>query len=160
MSRRNQLNDETKPPPFMGWIRDRLYDTVFHVGATTQEFLWDMFQGPNDTRNQGYHSRILDSRHRRGELPLTSKERLSFDKMIVRAQGERQIDYWRRRRALLQFPNKKSLVSGYVALEKQKQKLINQKDSQEKAQALKKLDAEFHQITNLKYASSQKQGQK
>lgn len=160
MSRRNQLNDETKPPPFMGWIRDRLYDTVFHVGDTTQEFLWDMFQGPNDARNQGYHSRILDSRHRRGQLPLTSTERLSFEKMMVRSEGERLTDYWRRKKALLDFPNKKALVSGFDALEKQKQKVSSQKESVAKLQELKRLEAEFRAIKNLKHTSTHKQGQK
>lgn len=123
MSRRNQLNDETKPPPFMGLIRDRLYDTVFHVGDTTQEFLWDIFQEPNDTRNQGYHSRILDSCHRRGDVPLTYTERLTFERMIVRSDGERLTDYWKRKKALLEFSNKRVLVSGLNALEKQKKKL-------------------------------------
>lgn len=158
MKRRPQLGDVN--PGIFDWLMDRAYDAVFHVGDTAQEFLWDVVKGPQDQRTAAYHSRILDSHHRRGEFPLTQQERQSFERMIVRSPDERQMDYWKRQKALLAFPNKKALVSGYMALEKQKQKLSSQKDSQKKAQELKRLEAEFREITSLKYVSHQKNRQK
>lgn len=158
MKRRPQAGDVNQG--IFDWLRDRSYDTVFHVGDTAQEFLWDVVQGPQVQRTGAYHSRILDSSRRRGELSLSFSERQSFEKMLSRTEGESIIEHWKRRKALLQFANKKALVSGYDALEKQKQKLSTQQNGQVKASELKKLETQFKEITSLEYVSSQKHGQK
>jgi hypothetical protein len=88
------------------------------------------------------------------------KEQKPFHRMTARSPGEKLLDHWKRRKAMLEFPNKKALVSGYEAIEKKKDKLSGLKDSQAKHRKMKKLEAEFREITSLKYVTSQRMSQK
>ncbi len=158
MTRRPQLNDETKPPPILGWIVNRMYDTVFHIGDTTQNFLWDALRGTDNANSQPYHHRQLGKRHRQGETPLTTVEKQTFEKVLKRYSGEKLIEYWKRKKALLNHPDKKDLVRQYQAIERRKEQGSRARTNQEQKARQQKLEAEFRALTNIKHTKRHKQG--
>jgi len=78
------IKPQTKSRSFFGWLRDGAYDTVFHVGDTAQNFMWDAVYGPNDNRNEKFHKRQLGKNGRRTRKPLTKKEQGVFCKILMR----------------------------------------------------------------------------
>ena len=151
MTQRPQLGD-IKPGVF-DWIQNRLYDTVFHVGDTAQNFLWDVFQGPESNHSQGYHHRQLGKRQRQGETPLTSLEKQTFEKVLKRYPNEKLTHYWKRRKALLNHPDKKNLVHQYQAIERRKEQNSKTQSNQGQKAEQQKLEAEFRALTSIKHTA-------
>ena len=144
----------------MSWITDKLYDTVFHVGDTTQQFFWDMAYGPENSRTKEYNHRRLKQRERRGETPLTCSDKTVFEKILCRYEGERFTDYWKRKKILLAHSNKKGLVKQIVNVEQQKQKVSQIASSQKQKAQKEKLEKQFRDITSFKNVSPQRQAKK
>ena len=120
---------------FGRFLRDRAYDAVYEIGDTSLQFIGDMFRGYNEDRHQAFAHRQIN-RYERGNLPrasqknrplqaskLTPEKPLSYAqkqslvKMMGRQPGESIIEHWKRRKQLLQYPDKPSLIAQHDALE-------------------------------------------
>ena len=140
---------------FLSSLRDQAYDVVYREGDTALQFLADLIRSPDEGRTEKYHSRELHRREKAGETPLTSEDKIIFQKILARHENEKVIDYWKRKKAFLAFPHKKDLVAQYRKLERRKERSDQLTASQEKREALQKLEEEFREITSLRYASQQ-----
>ena len=109
------LRDEVATP--FTWLRDRAYDFVYYDIGTALDFVGDMFRGPS-----GYSKSL----HRQSEKaqartpkskPLTKSEQVVFLGMLKRGTSEPQMAYWKRKKALLNNPDKKDLVDQQRALD-------------------------------------------
>ena len=136
------------------WLRDRAYDTVFHAGDTTQQFLWDAVYGPENTRQNSYTSRQICRQVRKGEVPFTRLEQSTFQKILKRHENEKLLDFWRHRSALLKHPNKKELVASYIKLEKQQRQKAKSQSHAEQREAKQQLEKQFREISSLKSAQA------
>jgi len=143
------IKPETKSRSFFGWLRDGAYDTVFHVGDTAQNFLWDAVYGSSDNRSQKYHSRQIDKHDRKSERPLTLEERTIFAKILKRSKGESLIIYWKRQKALLRYPNKLGLVHEYRQKENKITKLKKKNQTVQAYKEIEKLEKQFRNIQNV-----------
>jgi hypothetical protein len=65
--------------------------------------------------------------------------------------------YWKRRKALLAYPNKKALVEKALILQKHRDRLSNKADLQKlsRSQQLEKLEREFAAMKQLKTSEGQ-----
>ena len=151
------LNDKTKPPPIWGWVQDRLYDTVFHVGDSTQEFLWSVAYGTDTDRSQAYQHRQLNRQERKGELPLTQEERLIFTEILKRYEGEKLLDYWKRQKALLNYPDKHALIEQHRQKQKAVDDIKKQQETIHTRQQIARLEEQFRAIVTTKHHASNHQ---
>jgi hypothetical protein len=120
---------------FGRFLRDRAYDAVYELGDTSLQFLGDMFRGYNEDRHQAFAHRQISRYEGRNipkvpkptksaqasrpapETPLSYAQKQSLVKMMGRQAGESIIEHWRRRKQLLQYPDKPSLIAQHDALE-------------------------------------------
>lgn len=115
MSRPDPKDIFAQKPGLFSWMRDRAYDFVYYEIGTGLDFVGDLFRGPS-----GYSGSL----HRQAERaqvriptakPLTRAEQAQFAAMLKRQPPEGQVDYWKRKKALLRHPDKKALVTGQKA---------------------------------------------
>lgn len=120
---------------FGRFLRDRAYDAVYEVGDTSLQLIGDMFRGYNEDRHQAFAHRQINRFEKRNipkvpkptqsvqaskptpEKPLSYAQKQSLVKMVGRQPGESIIEHWKRRKQLLQYPDKPSLIAQYDALE-------------------------------------------
>lgn len=142
------------------WLRDRLYDTVFHVGDTAQNFLWDAVYGPSPKRSKKYHKRQIGRNNRNVEVPLTKEERMVFTKILERSNGEKLLDYWKRQRALLNYTDKQSLVHEYCKKERALEAAQKTENSLQRQKKIQQLEEQFRKIKHLSASSKQRTSKK
>lgn len=117
------------------FLRDRAYDAVYEVGDTSLQFIGDMFRGYNEDRHQAFANRQISRYEKKNilnqpkpvqsvqtskrspETPLSYDQKQSLVKMMGRQPGESIIEHWKRRKQLLQYPDKPTLIAQYDALE-------------------------------------------
>ncbi len=160
---RKFIGDDTQPKPFGEKLGDFLYDTVFHVGDTALQFTADLIHGPDNYWSGGYHKRQISKSERVGlkrakkqkatPRPLSIEERKVFTSLLKRQNGETIIEHWKRRKAMLDYPNKRELVREINAVS-------NQVKNTEKPQDKAKLEAQFRKLSQAHQSSAQNQGQK
>ena len=112
---------------FTAWLRDRAYDAVFHAGDTALQFTADMIRGPESARHDHYTGRQLKKQERKlpapaatntpTAKPLNYTERQAFLHMTERKAGESLIEHWKRRKQLLQHPDKRQLIEAEQKVE-------------------------------------------
>jgi len=116
---------------FTAWLRDRAYDTVFHMGDTALQFTADLIRGPDNIRHGPYNERQLGKQERKTpplttktkpEKPLSFSEKQIFTQMMRRQLGESVIEHWKRRKELLQHPRKRQLIATEQKFEAEAQK--------------------------------------
>lgn len=154
---REELNEETKPPPIWGWVQDRLYDTVFHIGDTTQQFLWDMMQGPENPRQEGYVRRQSSRKERQGQPPLSKQQQQVFAEITQRQAGEGLLDFWKRRGSLLSAPNKPEIITSYLTWKGVEAERAPHSKNPSEEPDVKKLEAVFKEVTQQKASSDRPQ---
>ena len=117
MSRPESEDIFAKKPGFFSWLRDRAYDFVYYEIGTGLDFIGDMFRGPSGY-SQSLHKQSdkAQAKHK-PEMPLTRDEKAVFVDMLKRTEGEPQVMYWKRKKALLNNPDPKGLVAQQIALQ-------------------------------------------
>jgi len=124
-------NLKTQNWNFTAWLRNRAYDTVFHVGDTALQFTADLIRGPDNIRHDPYSERQLGKQERKTpppttkakpEKPLSFSERQTFTQMMRRQAGESVIEHWKRRKELLKHPHKRQLIAVEQKVEAEAQK--------------------------------------
>jgi len=115
------MDGAAKSWSFTAWLRDRAYDTVFHVGDTALQFTADLIRGPDNMRHIPYIERQLGKQERKSappptnkikpEKPLSFSERQTFTQMMRRQAGESVIEHWKRRKELLKHPHKRQVIA-------------------------------------------------
>ncbi len=125
------MNTATQKQSFAAWLRDRAYDTVFHVGDTALQFTADLIRGPENLRHDRYADRQLKMRERKPAPPtfkakpkksLSFSERQIFTHMMRRQTGESVIEHWKRRKELLAHPHKRELIRAEQKVEAEARK--------------------------------------
>ena len=115
MSRPDPKDIFAQKPGIFSWMRDRAYDFVYYEIGTGLDFVGDLFRGPSGY-SQSLH-RQAEKVQKRTPIakPLTKAEQAAFATMLKRQPSEGQVDYWKRKKALLRHPDKKALVAGQKA---------------------------------------------
>lgn len=101
-------------------LRDSLYDIVYSEGDFALQFIADLIHGPDAHRDAGHVKRQLQHQEKNFTVILTEKERAIFMIILSRKTGEEQVAYWKRKKLLLQHPNKKELVQNYITAQQDK----------------------------------------
>jgi hypothetical protein len=147
----------------IGLARDFSYDTVFHFGDTGLQFGADLIRGPDHGRHENYAYRQIDKGQRqlakaqapkaamRKEKSLKFEERKVLAEMAGRQQGESIVEHWKRRKALLNAPDKHSRIAEFTAL---KTKIDRLEASQNNAKESAKLQAQFRAISRASQSAS------
>ena len=104
---------------FFSKLRDIAYDFVYREGDFTLQFFADFFRGTDKVNRKAHQQPPKQSKQ---EEPFTYDERLFFDGLLKRKQGEKQIAYWKRKKALLKMTDKKRFVREAMDAQKQKEK--------------------------------------
>lgn len=115
------------------WLRDRLYDFVNTEGDFALQFMADFIRGPDPVREEkhlkrqmrfqagkGRYSATRDVKRRAKsqEKPLNEAEQKIFVDLLRRKPGEKQLPYWKRKKSLLNNPNKRELVKSHQEQQK------------------------------------------
>ena len=153
-------------------LRDLAYDTVFHVGDTALQFTADLIHGPDNYWSGGYHKRQSEKTERKnmkaiqkGGKPaprLNAGDHKVLDEMLKRQKNETIIEHWKRRKAMLDYPNKRELVEQFKTMTEQKGAYNKRSGDYSKAdiEAKKKaLEASFQTIQTAKLRQSRGQKQ-
>jgi len=141
------IKPQTKSRSLFGWLRDRAYDTVFHVGDTAQNFLWDAVYGPNDLRSEKFHKRQLGKNARKSKKALTKNEQGIFCKILKRGENEGLLEYWKRQKALLSFPDKLRLIEKYRLKESKLERLMKDYgNSAHRQKEIEKVEKQFRKM--------------
>lgn len=115
MSRPDPKDIFAQKPGIFSWMRDRAYDFVYHEIGTGLDFVGDLFRGPSGY-SQSLHRQAERAQARTPTAkPLTKAEQTQFAAMLKRQPPEGQVDYWKRKKALLRHPDKKALVAAQKA---------------------------------------------
>ena len=149
----------------LGKLRDALYNIVYVEGDTALQLLADMIRGVDNPRTTAYVKRQLKQAERKQQVQtgntaqtFTKAEESVFRQLLERQENEEIMTYWKRRKALLAYPNKKALVEKALTLQKHRDRLSNKADLQKlsRSQQLEKLEREFAAMKQLKTSEGQK----
>ncbi len=92
-------------------MRDRAYDFVYYEIGTGLDFVGDLFRGPLGY-SQSLHRQAEKVQTRSHEAkPLSKREQAAFTEILKRRPSEGQVDYWKRKKALLKHPDKHSIIA-------------------------------------------------
>lgn len=110
MSRPESKDIFAPKPGLFSWMRDRAYDFVYHEIGAGLDFVGDLFRGPSGY-SESLHRQASKAHGRTPTAPpLTISEQRAFADMLHRRAGEGQVAYWKRKKALLNHPDKKALL--------------------------------------------------
>jgi hypothetical protein len=138
-------------------IRDTLYNIVFTEGDFALQLVGDLIGGTSRAREAKHLERQIHRQERRVHgnkadkhrtpttAPLRYEERKVFQEIMQRHEGEEQVAYWKRKKRLLNHPNKQQLVAQELASRAQAEKQQTQLTEQEKAAEREKLRAHMAQ---------------
>jgi hypothetical protein len=138
-------------------FRDRAYDAVYRDGDFALQFVGDLIRGPSETSDQAFHKRQLARQTRRHGKALSYEERQAFLELSKRQDGEKPLDYWKRRKSLLENSNKKGMAQHYLALKSRKVKLDSFKVTNDVKTQKRLLEKQFREIQQAKYSAKQSQ---
>lgn len=136
-------------------LRDRAYDTVYRDGDFALQFVGDLIRGPSETRDTAFHKRQLMRQGKQQGKTLTYEERQAFLEISKRQEGEKPLDYWKRRKALLESKSKKEIAQHYLALKNRKAKLDSFKMTNDVKKQKRLLEKQFREIQQAKYSTRQ-----
>lgn len=132
-------------------IRDSLYHFVNTEGGFTLHFFSDLIRGasPRSTTQQTSQS----------QKPLNRSQQKVFDELLKRKQGEPQIAYWKRKKAMLNLADKESLVQQEI--QSRKKQAQEQKKAQDidELQEKRRLEMQMKRIRMARYSSSKQEQQ-
>ena len=100
--------------------------------------------------------RDQDRRKISKEAPLNYEERIQFQELMQRQDGETIIEHWKRQKALLAIEGKKDLVCQYKALKSSQNKLESKKQTFAAEKEKRKLEEQFRQIKQARYVPRQR----
>tara|TARA_Y100000389_G_C17186874_1_gene376848 strand:+ start:230 stop:670 length:441 start_codon:yes stop_codon:yes gene_type:complete len=140
---------------FFSKLRDIAYDFVYREGDFTLQFFADFFRGTDDRK-----ARQQPSKQSQKEEPFTYDERLFFDGLLKRKQGEEQMAYWKRRKALLKMTDKKRFVHEAMDAQKQQKKGEDKARKFEIERESKKRRQEMQRVKMAKYDAIEKKESK
>ena len=105
---------------FFAWMRDQLYNIIYQEGDFALQMVGDLIRGYEPSRDikhltrqiKHHEKRVTASNHEQAspkepktkQKPLTHKEKQAFIKLLKRESGEGQIEYWKRKKWLLNLP--------------------------------------------------------
>lgn len=138
-------------------FRDRAYDAVYRDGDFALQFVGDLIRGPSETSDKAFHNRQLTRHAKRYGKTLNYEERQAFLELSKRQDGEKPLDYWKRRKALLENSNKKGMAQHYLALKSRKAKLDSFKVTNDVKTQKRLLEKQFREIQQAKYSTKQSQ---
>ena len=104
---------------FFSKIREKAYQFVDREGGFALHFLADFIRGSSTYKEKKAQA------HHRPEIPLTVEEKRIYQTLLQRRKGEKQLDYWRRKRAMNNLNDKKSLVQEVIGIQKRQKNLVN-----------------------------------
>jgi len=117
---RGVLGEEVQGP--FEWVRDRLYDFVNIEGDFALQFMADFIRGPEPAREEQHLKRQMQfqagkqkNNTKTHQKPLSKAEQKIFVDLLRRKPSEKQVPYWKRKKALLNNPNKRELVTQHAA---------------------------------------------
>ena len=117
MSRPESKDIFAPKPGIFSWLRDQAYDFVYYEIGAGLDFVGDMFRGPSGY-SKSLHRQSNKAQARTPKTkPLTQSEQAVFLGMLKRGTSEPQMAYWKRKKALLNNPDKKELVDQQRALD-------------------------------------------
>ena len=107
------------------WLRDKMYDVVYSEGDFVLQFVADFIRGPEPAREAKHLKRQVQFQASRGQhssvknvkkpiqsqgKPLNKAEQKIFVDLLRRQASEKQVTYWKRKKAMLNSPNKHELI--------------------------------------------------
>ena len=104
-------------------IRDKAYNFVDKEVGTALHFFSDFIRG--HTKNEYNKINVNQKKEKR----LTAEETKIFKTLLKRKKGEKQLDYWRRKRLINNLDNKKILVQEVIGIQKRQSYLNKQSDT-------------------------------
>jgi len=137
-------------------IRDRAYDVVASEGVFVLQFIGDLIRGPDTDRGAAFVKRDQERRKINKEPALNYEERVQFQELMQRQDGETIIEHWKRQKVLIATEGKKDLVRQYKALKSSRQKLEGKKQSSAAEKEKRKLEEQFRQIKQARYVPRQR----
>jgi hypothetical protein len=112
MSRPDTEDVFAKKPGVFAWLRDQAYDFVYYEIGAGLDFVGDLFRGPSGYSGS-LHRQADKAQARRPKAKSLSKmEQAKFAGLLHRRAREGQVAYWKRKKALLNHPDKKALLKG------------------------------------------------
>ena len=126
-------------------IREKAYHFVDREGGFALHFLADFIRGSST-----YKEKKAQADHR-PEIPLTVEEERIFQTLLQRRKGEKQLDYWRRKRVMNNLNDKKSLVQEVIDIQKRKKQLGQQRDTVAVKKEKHRLEIQMQRIKMAKY---------
>ena len=101
-------------------MRDQLYDIIYQEGDFALQMVGDLIRGYEPSRDNKHLTRQITHREKRvtasnhlqrssktpqtKQKPFTHKEKQAFVELLKRETGEGQIEYWKRKKWLLNLP--------------------------------------------------------
>lgn len=137
-------------------IRDRAYDVVASEGDFALQFIGDLIRGLDADRGAAFVKRTQERHKTSKEPPLNYEERVQFQELMQRQDGETIIEHWKRQKALLATEGKKDLARQYKALKSSKNKLESKKQRSAAEKEKRKLEEQFRQIKQARYVPRQR----
>lgn len=125
MSRQKPQGVFTEPLGLLTWMRDKLYDVVYSEGDFALQFMADLMRGPDYGRETKHlnrqakyqNSKASLSQSSPSEKPMTKDDQRAFVELLRRKPSEPQMVYWKRKKAILNSPNKHDLLAQYKQLQ-------------------------------------------
>lgn len=132
-------------------MRDGLYNFVNTEGGFTLHFFSDLIRGasPRSTKQQTGQS----------QKPLNRSQQKVFDELLKRKQGEPQVAYWKRKKAMLNLTDKESLVQQEIQSRKKQVKQQKKDQSIDEIQEKRRLEMQMKRIKMTRYSSSKQEQQ-
>ena len=85
------------------------------------------------------------------EVPLSYEETRVFEELLQRKKGEKQIDYWKRKKAMLNMKDKKGMVQQEIGRRSELEKLTIKQHLVTDERQKRKLEAQMRNIKAVKY---------
>jgi len=115
---------------FLPWLFDQINTFITVEGDFALQFMADFIRGPEPAREEKHLERQMKIQASRGQhsslrnvkntvksqgKPLSKAEQKNFVDLLKRKPSEKQVLYWKRKKALLNNPNKRELVMQHAA---------------------------------------------
>ena len=122
-------------------LRDSLYNIVEREGNFGLQFFADLIRGSHTKQS---------AKHIQGDKSdnLNYEERQVFQQILERRGNEGQIEYWKRKKGLLNHEDKKSVVQEEISLRREK---LKNKENQNQIEIEKAKRIQEKQMQNLKH---------
>lgn len=130
-------------------MRDAAFRFIEREGDFSLHFFADFIRGPSAVEEK------KKTKQAKAEKPLTHDEQQVFNELLQRRKGEDQIAYWKRKKAMLNMADKKSVVQEEIAARKQRNRSTKQEYLIETERERRKLQMQMQRIKTAKYDSIQ-----